>query len=74
VTYINKDGLRTLTGAAQGRNTHATAEAAQRMLDAMLENNSASTLRSVFGDNPRFAVRACECWPVHFDPKGVYFK
>lgn len=72
-TYINKDGMRTLMGAAQGRNTFATEGEAQEWITAVTENNSADTLRQIWGDDPQFAVRPCPCWPGHFDPKGVWF-
>lgn len=72
-TYINKDGMRTLMGPAQGRNTFATAADAQAWVDAVSKNNSADTLRQVWGDDPRFEVRECPCYPNHFDPQTVYF-
>jgi hypothetical protein len=74
-TYIEKSGLRTLMFGAQGRNTFATPEEAQAAMDAVINNphNSPETLRQLWGDNPRFEVRPCKCWPVHFDPCGIYF-
>ncbi len=71
VTHINKDGMRTLASAQQGRNTYATQEEAQKHLDAMLSNNSMDTLRSVYGFP--LEVRECECYPNHFDPIGIWF-
>ena len=71
ITHIGKDGLRTLAQACQGRNTYATPEEAQSMIDAMMKNNSMDTLKSVF--NLPLEVRPCECYPKHFDPKGIYF-
>jgi hypothetical protein len=73
-TYVNKDGMRTLMQPAQGRNTYEKPEEAQAWLDAVIKNTSADTIRQIWGDNPRFEVRPCECWPGHFDPKGVWFK
>jgi hypothetical protein len=72
-TYVGKDGMRTLMCAAQGRNTYATEAEAQAWIDAVTKANSADLLRSIWGDNPQFAVRPCACWPGHHDPKGVYF-
>ncbi len=69
LTYINKDGHRTLFGAAQGRNTYATQSEAQTYLEAVRSNNSETTLE----DYKDMQVRLCECWPVNFDPKGIYF-
>ncbi len=73
-TYVNKDGERTLMTPSQGRHTYATAEEAQAWVDAVTANNSASTVRQVWGDNPRFEVRPCPCYPVHFDPQNVWFE
>jgi hypothetical protein len=75
-TYINRDGMRTMMGAAKGRNTYATAEEAQAWIDAVFSNpyNNAGTLTSLWGTDPRCEVRPCECWPNHFDPKGTYFE
>lgn len=72
-TFVRPDGMRTLMGASQGRNTFATEQEAKAWIDAVLANNSATTIRQVWGPNPRFEVRACECWPVHFDPVNVWF-
>lgn len=72
-TYVNKGGDRTLMAACQGRNTYATAAEAQAWIDAVTANNNADTLRQIWGDNPRFEVRACACWPGHFDPQGIWF-
>jgi predicted aminopeptidase len=71
VTHVGRDGLRTLASAAQGRYTYATYDEAQAHLDALLEHNSPERLREVYG--LPLEVRACNCWPVHFDPMGVYF-
>lgn len=72
-TYVKPDGMRTLMAPAQGRNTFATEDEAQAWIDAVTNNNSASTIAQVWGDNPQFEVRSCPCWPVHFDPKTVWF-
>jgi hypothetical protein len=66
-TRIDADGDRVLAYAAQGRNTFATPQEAQRWIDAVKRNNAASL-------NPdTLEVRPCECYPKHFDPKGIYF-
>lgn len=74
ITHVNREGMRTLTFAAQGRNTYASAGEAQGMLDAFVET-SLPNLLQVHGEQARgtFAVRPCECWPGHFDPCGVWF-
>jgi len=73
-TYVNSHGARTLMGAAQGRNTYKTAEEAQAWIDAVISNTSACTIRQIWGDNPRFEVRPCPCWPGNFDPQNVWFE
>lgn len=72
-TFINKQNMRTLMTPAQGRHTHPTRAEAQAWIDAVTKNNSQDTIRQIWGDNPRFEVRACPCWPEHFDPKRVWF-
>lgn len=73
VTHIGRDGMRTLAMACQGRYTYDTPYPAHQWIKDATKNNSADTLRSVFGSPPSLEVRPVECWPVHFDPKGVYF-
>ncbi len=72
-TYVRPDGMRTLMSAAQGRNTFASSEEAQAWVDAVTQNNSAETIRQVWGPDPKFEVRLCSCWPGHFDPQTVWF-
>jgi hypothetical protein len=76
LTHVNLAGLRTLTNPTQGRYTHATYRDADDELRAFLRNNGVSTLATVFGPQSlgTFEVRPVDCWPVHFDPKGVYFE
>ena len=73
VTHVNREGLRTLSLGCQGRWTYATREEAQAQLDAMLANNERSALEGLYGNVSQIEVRPCECWPDHFDPKGIYF-
>lgn len=72
ITHVGKDGLRTLSLGAQGRYTYPTEEAAKdglklwagpQGLPRVLTPDQVATLE----------VRACECWPGHFDPCGIYF-
>jgi hypothetical protein len=72
-TFVNRDGMRTLMSPAQGRHTYPKAADAQTWIDAVLANNHADTLSSIYGNNPQPEVRPCWCWPGHFDPIGVYF-
>lgn len=68
VTHVNADGQRQMTWAAQGRNTHATREEAERALVALHENNAPHILAKY----PHLEVRPIECYPGHFDPVGIY--
>jgi len=70
VTNVGRDGLRTLTFAAQGRETYATREEAEEAMRVF-----APQLREkVLGDRAdTLEVRECECWAGHHDPCGVYF-
>lgn len=72
-TYVNREGMRTLMSAAQGRNTFATKAGAQAWIDAVSGVNSSETIRQIWGDDPRCEVRACPCYPGHFDPETIWF-
>jgi hypothetical protein len=72
-TYVNKDGVRTLMSAAQGRNTFATSAEAEDWINAVTTNNSADTLHQIWGNNPQFEARPCPCYPVHHDPQTIWF-
>lgn len=73
-TYVNKDGMRTLMRAAQGRETFATAEEAQEWLTEVLINTPPAKIKEIYGENAYpLEVRPVECWPGHHDPKTVWF-
>jgi hypothetical protein len=72
-THIGRDGLRTLSLAAQGRNTYETARDAAHWIDAVRAQNQWESIASIFGPDDTFEVCACPCWPGHFTPCGVYF-
>lgn len=68
ITHVNRDGMRTLTMANQGRNHYATEEQAQKALAAFRPG-----LRSVIGEAVEtLEVRPVECWS-HGDAKGIWF-
>jgi len=71
VTHIGRDGMRTLAMPQQGRFTYASAAEAQAWIDAAMEAQSIETMRALYG--LPLEVRACPCWPGHFDPKQIYF-
>ena len=60
ITYLNRDEIRTIVGAAQGRNTWATQEGAALRLGQLISNTDAETLTWLFGDVANLEVRACE--------------
>jgi len=64
------DPFRTLAEDCQGRYTYATEQEALDKLKAICDNNSADRVEEFF---PNAEVRQAECWPIHFDPKGVWF-
>lgn len=76
VTHFGRDGLRVLSFPAQGRYTFATRAEAEAAMAALLDvEHNGNDLASVYGPQAvgSFEVRTCECWPGHFDPKGIYF-
>jgi hypothetical protein len=76
LSRIDKDGMRIMVYAVQGRNTHATRNEAEIQLKFLLENNSKERLTEVFGERAigTFEVSAIECYPGHFDPIGCYIR
>lgn len=72
VTHVTLSG-RMLLDPMQGRYTYATEAEAQDRINGLIEDNSPSRWRSIGVDETTLAVRACECWPGHFDPKSLYF-
>ena len=75
VSFIDKNGLRTLVGPAQGRHMLPTREAAEKWLSAFLANNAPERLASIFGDQAlgTFRVDPFDCYE-HGDPKGIYVR
>ena len=71
ITHINKQGMRTLASAAQGRNTFETQEQAEAYLRLLLTHNPEERLKQIYG--LPLEVRPCPCYPVHFDPQTVWF-
>ena len=74
ISHMDKDGLRAMTYACQGRNTRGSIKEAQDDLHNFLTNNTPERLVEVFGTQSAgtFEVSAVECWPGHNDPKGCY--
>lgn len=70
VTHVNKDGMRTLAKAMQGRYTYATPEEAQQWIDQAIAANG-DRLAEFYG--LPLQVRPVECYPVHFDPMTCWF-
>lgn len=72
ITFIGKDGLRTLAFPQQGRYTRATREEAEAWLaNCRLPHSLPRVLTAE--QLATLEVRECECWAGHFDPCGVYF-
>lgn len=73
LSFIDKNGLRTLVGPAQGRYMKLTREEAEGHLKDFLANNTEERLVSIFGKQAigTFRVDAFDCWD-HGDPKGIY--
>ena len=72
-TRINQDGMRTLVGAMQGRNTFETDEQAQHWIDAVVANNTPEQLVNIWHCDPKLEVRPVACYPHHFDPLTCWF-
>ena len=71
ITHVNRDGMRGLTRANQGRNHFDTREAAEGFIAAMKRNNSPGILLQMYNDT--LEVREVDCYE-HGDAKGVWFE
>ena len=73
VTFINKHGLRTLFGPAQGRHMHETRDKAEEFLGSLMTNSGVARLLSICGEQSvgTFRVDSFECYD-HGDPKTIY--
>lgn len=72
ITKVARDGLRVLAQANQGRHHRDTREEAEQQLAAILSNNSADTLASVYGDVTKMRVIEVECYD-HGDATRTVF-
>jgi hypothetical protein len=69
ITHVNKDGMRTLTFANQGRNLYETREIAEASVDLLKD----SLREKVLGDMAdTLEVRQVDCYESG-DAKGIFF-
>jgi hypothetical protein len=73
ISYMAKNGLRTLMGANQGRFFKDTREDAEQWLHVILTNTGEDKLVEIYGKQVRgtFRVDAFSCYE-HGDAKSVY--
>ena len=62
ITMVTHSGLRVLATANRGQYHRDSQEDAERYLAAILANNSASLLESVYGDVTKMKVIPAECY------------
>ena len=75
ITHIDKDGLRRLTFANEGRNHYANKRDAEDYLRAINKNTGNERLAQIFGAQSlnTFKVLPVECY-WHGDAVGIYFE
>lgn len=73
VTFVDKLGLRTIVGPAQGRFMKKTREEAEQYLKDLIANNDEDRILSIYGQQSKgtFRVDPFDCYD-HGDPKGIY--
>lgn len=75
ITHVNGSGsckgMRRLTFAMQGRNTHATREEAERLLALYKEPGSLDRVLKP-AELATLEVREWDCYPGHHDPVRYY--
>jgi hypothetical protein len=76
LSHINKDGMRVMTSAIQGRHTFGSTVEAEQHLQGFNANNTPENLTQIFGSQAlgTFEVSAIECYEGHNDPKGGVIK
>jgi len=62
LTFINSEGLRVLAHQNDGRMTWKTKKEGEIHLNNMITNNSKDTIKSIFGENPKFEVKEVVCY------------
>ena len=74
ITHVNRDRLRVLTFANQGRNHYDDRADAARRLASFLQGNPEQTLRDIYGDPAigTFEVTPVECYD-HGDATRTVF-
>lgn len=65
ITHLDRDGVRQITFGSSARNTYPTEVEATQHLRAVTGNNSANTLRQVYGPHvlDTFKVMPVNCYP-----------
>jgi len=73
ISFMDKNGLRTLSGPNQGRYFKDTREEAEKHLRDFLTNNSEERLADIYGKQAigTFRVDEFDCYD-HGDAKGIY--
>lgn len=73
ISFVNKNGLRTMLGPNQGRYMKETRAEAQELLDAIMQESGEQRLVEVCGEQARgtFRVDPFHCY-AHGDAKGIY--
>lgn len=73
ISFIGRNGLRTLMGPAQGRHMHPTRDAAEEFLGSLMTNTGVARLLDIYGEQSRgtFRVDAFQCYD-NGDPMGIY--
>lgn len=76
VTHIGPDGTRRMTQRAWGAYTYATKAEAQALAESIMHHNLEARVAETMGGRAwgSFEARAVECYPVHHDPKSIYFE
>lgn len=77
LTHVNREGMRQLTRANQGRNMFDDEELAKRYREAFLLANTIACLESAYGKQAvgTFEVRPVQCYTSGDagDAVGIYF-
>ena len=72
LTFVNKDGLRVLAHANNGRHFWTTKQEGFNWLKLMYKNTSLDTIKQVFGDKPKFKINQIVCYSSGDSTRTVF--
>jgi len=74
LTFVDSKGLRVMAHTNDGRHTFLEKKDVYHWLKLMYRNNSLDTIRSIFGDKPKFKATQTACYSATFESCRTVFE